>query len=44
VAAATGAVIALVAVPLLPPGAPILLAALGALAGRAWAVRSGARA
>ncbi len=41
VAAATGAAIALLAAPVLPAGAPILLAALGALAGRAWALRTG---
>lgn len=41
VAAATGVAIALLAAPVLPAGAPILLAALGALAGRAWALRSG---
>jgi 4-azaleucine resistance transporter AzlC len=42
VAAGVGAATALLAVPLLPAGAPILLAALGALAGRAWALRGGA--
>ncbi|HMN99055.1 MAG TPA: AzlC family ABC transporter permease [Miltoncostaeaceae bacterium] len=41
VAAATGVAIALLATPVLPAGAPILLAALGALAGGAWALRSG---
>jgi predicted branched-subunit amino acid permease len=41
VAAVTGAAIALVATPFLPAGAPILLAALGALAGWAWALRRG---
>ena len=44
VAAATGAAIALLASPVLPAGAPILLAALGALAGWAWARRTGAPA
>jgi hypothetical protein len=41
VAAVTGAAIALLATPVLPAGAPILLAALGALAGWAWAQRRG---
>ncbi|MGE0027669.1 MAG: AzlC family ABC transporter permease [Thermoleophilia bacterium] len=41
VAAGSGVAIALLATPVLPAGAPILLAALGALAGRAWALRGG---
>ena len=41
VAAVTGAAIALLTAPVLPAGAPILLAALGALAGRAWELRTG---
>ena len=36
-----GADTALLATPVLPAGAPILLAALGALAGWAWALRRG---
>jgi hypothetical protein len=43
-AAVVGAAVALLAAPVLPAGAPVLLAGLGAVAGWIWERRAGAAA